>query len=452
MQVQRYQQYLQESSAVVAQQSLEFLGGAFVQVFALLFERLNPLLENFVGTIIDAPTEGAGGAASRITNSGVAPGGGRAAGGALTRADESEADAELALEQKKLQRAQQSRRTTDQQLYNEQQQRSNSSGRSSQPPTPRGAAPLSSRTTGSASSRVSGSSSSRVSGSSSSRLSTPSPRPAALSRAAAAAGGGAVPHSSDNSSNSAPSHMPPALPPHTTEQTLPASEQLYKQQLTAEAAEGLPSPPMVSRKQQLPPSTAQQITAEVEVSAPEQITLEQSQSQSSPLLSSTAANSSIYELPPAVEDNKVDLVNSSNNTTAEIVAGVVDADDSANAHDLPNAAESIVTVAGIESDVDHVVAIQEETEQLANTCVSAPETLESEINVEGSDDTHSNFNINSSSGGDGDGCDTAAGSNEIVTALEAITLAEETLKLSKSRDQSGVANDEPDSSGSISNA
>lgn len=47
-------QYLQESTVVVAEQGFTIIGGAFVQGFGLLFERLNPMLESFVNGLLDA--------------------------------------------------------------------------------------------------------------------------------------------------------------------------------------------------------------------------------------------------------------------------------------------------------------------------------------------------------------------------------------------------------------
>ncbi len=51
-------QYLQESTAVVAEQGFTIIGGAFVQGFGLLFERLNPMLESFVNGLLDAQMPG----------------------------------------------------------------------------------------------------------------------------------------------------------------------------------------------------------------------------------------------------------------------------------------------------------------------------------------------------------------------------------------------------------
>lgn len=51
-------QYLQESTVVVAEQGFTMIGGAFVQGFGLLFERLNPMLESFVNGLLDAQMSG----------------------------------------------------------------------------------------------------------------------------------------------------------------------------------------------------------------------------------------------------------------------------------------------------------------------------------------------------------------------------------------------------------
>lgn len=54
----RAPQYIPESCVVAAEQSFSVLGGAFVQGFGLLFERLNPELESFVNSLLDAQATG----------------------------------------------------------------------------------------------------------------------------------------------------------------------------------------------------------------------------------------------------------------------------------------------------------------------------------------------------------------------------------------------------------
>lgn len=52
------QPFLPESCVVAAEQSFTVLGGAFVQGFGFLFERLNPVLEGFVNSLLDAQATG----------------------------------------------------------------------------------------------------------------------------------------------------------------------------------------------------------------------------------------------------------------------------------------------------------------------------------------------------------------------------------------------------------
>ena len=55
--------FIQSTTTAFAQQGFQYIGGAFVQGFGMLFERLNPLLEDFVSGVIDtqlSPTTAGG--------------------------------------------------------------------------------------------------------------------------------------------------------------------------------------------------------------------------------------------------------------------------------------------------------------------------------------------------------------------------------------------------------
>ena len=45
--------FIQSSTTAFDQQGFQYIGGAFVQEFGMLFGRLNPLLEDFVILVID---------------------------------------------------------------------------------------------------------------------------------------------------------------------------------------------------------------------------------------------------------------------------------------------------------------------------------------------------------------------------------------------------------------